>query len=185
MSADTATATADNAPQKLKVPLIVGMVAVGLGLGMAAGVTLVGPTIAKKMGKVVAPAATPKDSAAEHGEAADAHGEGQAGEGAPAAPPEVHLVENLVLNPAGSGGGRFLLFSLGLEVASPAALAAIKERDAELRDLILTRIGGKTLEELTEVSARDSLKKELEAVLAERFGKKAVKQLYFPQFVVQ
>ena len=135
MSAETAPA--GDAPQKLKVPLLVGMVAVGLGLGMAAGVTLVGPTIAKKMGKVVAPA--PQDSApsadgehgGEHGSEAGAAEDGAA---APKAPPEMHLVENLVLNPAESGGGRFLLFSVALEVGSPAGLASLKERDAELRD---------------------------------------------------
>lgn len=182
MSADSATA--GEAPQKLKVPLIVGMVAVGLGLGMAAGVTLVGPTLAKKLGKVVA--AAPDSTQAAAGEHAPEGGaEHDAEEGAPPAAPEVHLVENLVLNPAGSGGGRFLLFSVAFEVASPAALATLQERDAELRDVILTRIGAMTLEELTAVSARDSLKKELEAVLGERFGKKTVRQMYFPQFVIQ
>lgn len=185
MSAETATA--GDAPPKLKIPLLVGMVAVGLGLGMAAGVTLVGPTIAKKMGKVVAPAAAAHDSteaaAGEHAAAGDGEHGGE--EGAPAAAAEVLLVENLVLNPAGSGGGRFLLFSVGMEVATPAALASIKERDAELRDLILTHIGAKTLDQLTEVTARDSLKLELETALSERFGKKSVRKLYFPQFVIQ
>lgn len=182
MSADTAPA--GDAPQKLKIPLLVGMVAVGLGLGMAAGVTLVGPTIAKKMGKVVAAAPDSAHApAAEHAAEGTAEHDGE--EAAPAAAPEIHLVENLVLNPAESGGGRFLLFSVAFEVATPAALAALKERDAELRDVILTRIGAMTLEQLTAVSARDSLKKELETVLRERFGKKTVRQMYFPQFVIQ
>ena len=62
---------------------------------------------------------------------------------------------------------------------------AFKNRDAELRDIILTALGTKSVDELTEISRRDQYKQELLDAVNARFGKQAVKRLYFPQFVVQ
>jgi flagellar FliL protein len=58
-------------------------------------------------------------------------------------------------------------------------------RDAELRDIILTSLGNKTVDELTDVSARERIKTEIMTAIDERFGKKSVARVYFPQFVVQ
>lgn len=179
MSADTATA---DAPAKPKIPLVIGMVAVGLALGVGTGAALVGPALAKKMGKVAVPPAAHADSTEEAGHGEEVAAEGKEGE---PAVPEVHLIENMVLNPAGSGGSRFLLFSVAIEVPNPAVGATFKSRDAELRDIILTAIGTKPVDSLTDIAAREGFKGELEQAIRERFGKKAVRRLYFPQFVVQ
>lgn len=194
--ANEPTPAADAAPAaKPKLPVLIGMVAVGLLVGGATGAIFVGPMMAKKMGKT-----TPVVAAAdEHGEAdAEAHaeegeesaegdhapaeGEGGAKGGEAAA---VHLLENLVLNPAATGGARYLLLSVAIEVGNAKAGEDFKTRDAELRDIILTALGTKTVEDLTDISRRDGFKTELVSAINGRFGKKAVKSLYFPQFVVQ
>jgi flagellar FliL protein len=186
MSSDTTSA---DAPAKPKIPLVIGMVAVGLLLGVGSGALFVGPTLAKKMGKVAVPPPAHGDSTEEHGEggeegehAEEKPKEGKEGEGAATA---VHLIENLVLNPAGSGGSRFLLFSVAIELPNATVGDSFKSRDAELRDIILTAIGTKPVESLTDIAAREGFKKELEQAIKDRFGKKAVRRLYFPQFVVQ
>lgn len=178
------------APAKPKLPVLIGMVAVGLLVGGATGAVFVGPMVAKKMGKVTpvvaadghADGAASADAAAD-GEHAPAEG-GKEGEAA-ADGAAVHLLENLVLNPAGSGGSRFLLLSVAIEVGNPKAGEDFKSRDAELRDIILTSLGTKTVEELTDIAQREQFKQELQTAVDGRFGKKAVKSLYFPQFVVQ
>lgn len=168
---------------KAKLPMI-AMVAVGLAIGGGSGAFFVGPMVAKKMGKVVAPHA---DSASAEGEAAaggeHAPAEGEKGkEGGGEGP---HILENLVLNPAGSGGSRFLLFSVAIETGNATAGPDMAAHDAEVRDLILTALGGKTVDQLTDMSARDGIKTEVQAAIVKRFGKGAVKRIYFPQFVVQ
>jgi flagellar FliL protein len=189
------------APSKPKLPVLIGMVAVGLLVGGGTGAIFVGPMVAKKMGKV-APVAAAADGehaaedASAEGEHAPADGEAPAegdgehaapkeGEGAAAEGASVHLLENLVLNPAASGGSRFLLLSVAIEVGSPKAGEDFKTRDAELRDIILTALGVKTVDELTEIARREQFKTELKTAINAKFGKKAVKSLYFPQFVVQ
>ena len=190
------------APAKPKLPVLIGMVAVGLLVGGASGALFVGPMVAKKMGKttpvVVAATDEHEEAAAAEGEhddsenadsehaeepAAEDHGKPADGGAAEAAP--VHLLENLVLNPAASGGSRYLLLSVAIEVGTAKAGENFKTRDAELRDIILTALGTKTVEDLTEITHREAFKTELQTAINARFGKKAVKSLYFPQFVVQ
>jgi flagellar FliL protein len=188
------------APAKPKLPVLIGMVAVGLLVGGATGAVFVGPMVAKKMGKVtpVVVAADGEhadaDADAEGGDHADAGADEAAADGEHAAPKEgegaaeaaaVHLLENLVLNPASSGGSRFLLLTVAIEVGNAKAAEDFKSRDAELRDIILTSLGVKTVEELTEIARREQFKAELMTAINAKFGKKAVKSLYFPQFVVQ
>ena len=161
---------------KAKLPLI-ALVAVGLAVGGGTGAAFIGPMMAKKMGRGAAPAVTQsaeKDAEAEPDSA-------EAGKDAPS----MHLLENLVLNPAGSGGSRFLLLSVAIETNAASTATGFLARDAELRDIILTALGSKTVEQLTDIATREGIKGELQVAIGARFGKNAVKRLYFPQFVVQ
>lgn len=168
---------------KAKLPMI-ALVAVGLAVGGGTGAKFIGPMVAGMMGR--APSAAPKDSkdgAAHDGEEKPAaHDSAEAGK---SSAPSIHLLENLVLNPAGSGGSRFLLLSVGIETNGPNTATEFQARDSELRDIILTALGSKTVDNLTDIAAREGIKTELQTAIAARFGKGTVKRLYFPQFVVQ
>jgi flagellar FliL protein len=184
-SAPAASPDAPAAPSKAKLPMLIGMVAVGLALGGGTGAAVVGPMVAKKMGKVYTLKAVADSASHGEGEAAAEGEHGAEGkEGAAGAIP-VLVLDNLVLNPAGSGGAHFLLLTVAIEVGNAAASASFTARDAELRDIVLTSLGSKTTEQLTDISARDQFKTEIQQAIDEHFGKKSVKRLYFPQFVVQ
>ncbi|MCU0636837.1 MAG: flagellar basal body-associated FliL family protein, partial [Gemmatimonadaceae bacterium] len=101
------------------------------------------------------------------------------------AAPEIHTLDNLVINPAGTGGSRFLLVTIALEAGSAKSLETLKARDAELRDAVLGAIAQRSVESLTDFAFRDSVKAELVTAINTRFGKKTVKRLYFPQWVIQ
>lgn len=171
---------------KAKLPMIAMMV-VGLAVGGGTGAALIGPMVAKKMGKAI-PTQSDSTAATAEGEAAAGgeHGAAAEGEkGAAGAENAVHLLENLVLNPAGSGGSRFLLLSVAIETGGATNTTDMTTRDAELRDIILTSLGTKTVDQLTEMTAREGIKTEVQNAIVARFGKGSVKRLYFPQFVVQ
>ncbi len=70
-------------------------------------------------------------------------------------------IDNLVLNPSGSGGTRHLMLSVAVEVKDDADAEQMKARDAEVRDAVLHVLGSKTVDELADIAARDSLKLEL------------------------
>jgi flagellar protein FliL len=201
--ADAETPTPTDAPTKAglkaKLPLILGII-VGLGVGAGTGAMVIGPATARTMGyalpdsvvaalNAVAKSKAASDEHAEDGEHASDeggdHGEGEGGEGEAAAAPAVVTLENLVLNPAGSGGARFLLLTVAMECKDAAAVTMLQSRDAELRDVVLSSLGLKTVEQLAEIGAREQIKVDLTTALNERFGKKTVVRVYFPQFVVQ
>lgn len=150
---------------------LVGGIAAGLALGAGVGLVVLGPRLSASP----APASTAAESHDTKKE-----GEGKKNEAAP-----IYQIDNLVLNPAGSGGTRFLLLSVALEVKDAGTLELLKGRDAELRDTILRLFGSKTAEQVSEASARDQLRAELLTTLEKMFASGTVRKVYFPQFVIQ
>ena len=173
---------------KKSLPIIIAVVA-GLAVGGASGAFFVGPAMAKGIAPAgaPAPAAHAGDAASGDEEAhEEASGEeGAEGEQGAASAKSVHLLDNIVLNPAASGGTRFLLVSVAFELKNAAAIEEMKSRDAELRDLVLVALGSKTVEQLSDMSQREALKSELRAVAEKTSKKGSIKRVYFPQFVIQ
>lgn len=196
--ASASPAPADSAPSGIKklLPTIIALVA-GLAVGGGAGAFVVGPAMAS--GIAPAGAAAPRAKKLAHAEEEGGHEEGaaaeegaeegeqEASEGGEKAGAEksVHTIDNLVLNPAQSGGTRFLLLSVSFETKNAAVLEQMKTRDAELRDAVLVTLGGKTVEQLADMTQREALKVDLTKAAAKLFKKGAVKRIYFPQFVIQ
>jgi flagellar FliL protein len=152
-------------PAKGKVMM---MAVGGLVIGLAAGFLGVGPVLAKN--KAASPAKV---------EAKAEKGEGEKGGGA------TWPLENLVLNPAGSNGARFLMVNATFELKDEAAKEAAKEKEAEARDIVLALLGKKSMEVLSDINQREAIKKEVLAAVAPLFPKGVVTKVFFPQFVIQ
>lgn len=152
----------------------IGGVAGGLALGATLGFTLLGPRLAHKPKAVSPAAAESAKSAKEGGEAKKLD-----------AAPSIYQLDNLVMNPAGTGGSHFLLMSVAMQLKDASSLEMLKGRDAELRDATLRLFSAKTIDQITDLSARDKLGQELMGVLAKMFGPGTVTKIYFPQFVIQ
>jgi flagellar protein FliL len=78
-----------------------------------------------------------------------------------------------------------LLVSIAIEAGSTKALETLKARDAELRDAVVSAIASRDVEALTNIAFRDTVKLELATAINSRFGKRTVKKLFFPQWVIQ
>ena len=170
VEADEAPATAPKKGIARLLPLI-GGVGGGLVLGGVLGFTLLGPKLTHR-----APAVAAHDAKAVSGEAG--------AKKADAAPP-MYQLDNLVMNPAGSGGAHFLLMSVALQVKDAASIEVLKGRDAELRDTILRLFSRKNIDQLSDINSRDQFAGELTTVLGTVFGNGIVTKIYFPQFVIQ
>ena len=157
-------AGASSAPVKSGKRGLIILAIAGLAAGAATGLFVTGPLIAKRR---AAAAAAPKPEHALESAAA------------------THSVENLVLNPAGSGGTRFLMVTATFQVRDGGVETQMKEHDAEVRDRILSLLGKKTVEELSDISQREGIKKEVLDSVASLFDKNAVRKVFFAQFVIQ
>jgi len=166
------SAEAEPAKPKGKM-LTAGLILAGLMGGGAAGAFAVGPTIAHKL----VPSHTADSAAAD----STAHSDSAGG----SSEATLHVIENLVLNPAASGGTRFLLFTVGLQLKDAATKELARAREIEVRDTILRVLGAKRVEELTDITNRDHIRSEVQAAVDSLFTRPSVKAVYFPQFVIQ
>lgn len=168
-----AAPAAEGAPslvKKLMLPLlVVGGLCVGVGAGF-----LVGP-------RVAAMRSAPHPAAAE-GEAAAEESGGEEGE---SKPDRYYRLENLVVNPSGSLGSRFLLVTVVFDIPKAEQRARLETRDAEVRDRITSTIASLTLEALGAPRARDSLKVLLAAAVAPLLDAGTAVRVFFPQYVIQ
>ncbi|MDH5588465.1 MAG: flagellar basal body-associated FliL family protein [Gemmatimonadota bacterium] len=148
---------------------------VGIGGGGAAGMTVLGPMVAPMLAER-AMAQSPEGGGG-HGE-----GGGSGGEGGEAA---LHVIDNLVVNPAGSRGARFLLTSIALETFQAEQVDVLSARDIALRDALVVVLGGKTVEELSDMSLRPVLVEEMMIAIQRVMGDHVVRHIFIPQFVIQ
>lgn len=100
------------------------------------------------------------------------------------APRPMYMIDNLVVNPAGTHGRRFLLTTIAFEVPSEALVEIMRERDAEVRDALVGVLGSKTVGDLSDVAARESVKEALRRAVEDLVGVPVIR-LYTPQFVIQ
>ena len=95
-----------------------------------------------------------------------------------------HIIENLVVNPAGSEGIRYLLVSVALEPEDPAMVEELALMDVALRHSLLSYMGSKTVKDLTEIGAREALVEEMMIVLEHEVGEGVIHRIYLPQYVI-
>ena len=94
-------------------------------------------------------------------------------------------LSNIIVNPAGSQGSRFLMTSVAISVGSEEAQKALSDRQVELRDKITTILETQTMAQLTMPGERDSLKAKIAAMAQAVVGPKVALRVFLPQFVIQ
>jgi flagellar FliL protein len=188
-----AEAAAPAAPPRRSalIPMLAAVL-VGLGAGGASGALVAGPMLAKRVipavdsaslaAQVAAGATAPGGEKTAEGEA---KGEEKKKEGEKAEPAPALLLDNIVMNPSGSSGSRFLLLSVSYELKDAKVAEVLKSRDAEVRDLVQRVMGAHSIEELIDISHREQFKSELIKATEVITGAKTVKRVFFPQFVIQ
>lgn len=191
MSQEPAPAAAEGTEAKpaakgTKSVLLIAALAGGLLFGAAGGLFALGPMLSKRSGYVVSDSlkhVMDSTLAEEKGEGEGGGHGGKEGEGEAAS--TVHLIDNVILNPAGSGGQRFLMVAAAVDAKDSKVVESMKARDAETRDVLLRVLGSKTVEQLADMRYREQLKQELMDSLGVMFKKGSIRRIYFPQFVIQ
>jgi flagellar protein FliL len=98
---------------------------------------------------------------------------------------EFAQIEGMIINPADSGGKRYLLISVGLESHSPAALEELGAKEVVVRDTILKVLGVRTVNELADVALRNQIKDEIRHAVNDVLGEGKIDRMYFTQYVLQ
>lgn len=97
----------------------------------------------------------------------------------------VFIIKDLIVNPAGTNGLRFLLTTIGLEVSSKATEQECEKRNVQIHDAIINILTSKTLPELDDVSARTNLKEQIKGAINRDLATGKVLNVYFSKFIIQ
>jgi len=97
----------------------------------------------------------------------------------------VYVVKDLIVNPAGTNGLRFLLTTIGLEVTSEETVKELEKRDVQIHDSIIEILTSRTLPELDDTSTRDSLKTSIREHINKELVTGSVINVYFSKFIIQ
>jgi len=98
---------------------------------------------------------------------------------------EIYIIEDLVVNPAGSGGMRYLCVSVGLESLSPSVIEEMTLRDTQIKDCLIGIFSSKSIEELADIDARESVRGEIKDRIEQVLPGQGPDAVYFVNFVLQ
>jgi flagellar protein FliL len=171
------------APAKRTGPMLLMIAGLaGGGLGGVAGAFLVAPRLA---GAAAPPAATaPATAPTTASEGAPSKGDKKDAKGAPS-PAHVYRIDNVIVNPAGSDGTRFLMASVAYQIPDDQSEQLLHAHEVQMRDDVIGILGAMTMEQLMSPHARDSIKVHLLGVARGVLGPQTPIDVYIPQFVIQ
>lgn len=98
---------------------------------------------------------------------------------------EVFLIEDIIVNPAGTGGRRFLSASVGFELVSPQASDLMMSREAIVRDALITILSSQSIPQLSDFKHRERLRQLIKLRVQNLLHTEEVAAVYFTEFVLQ
>jgi flagellar FliL protein len=117
------------------------------------------------------------DGGGSHG--GDSHSSGSKGSSL------VYAVQDIVVNPAGTGGSRFLSASFAVEVQASGLKDEMEKKDAMVRDALITILSSKTVPQLTDPKQKEIVRYQIKKRLQQLLGTEAISNVYFTDFVLQ
>lgn len=117
--------------------------------------------------------------AQEHAKNSEADATGQG------APQSLFVVKDLIVNPAGTNGTRFLLTTIGFEVTSIEGQKELERKEVQVRDILNTILTSKGLDELINVGQREELRSEIAQKIGELLRSGSLTNVYFSKFIIQ
>lgn len=97
----------------------------------------------------------------------------------------VYAIDDIVVNPAGTGGSRFLSVSFGFELGTPELADDFEAREALVRDALITILSSKTVAQLTDVKQKEITRYQIKKRLEKLMASEDLKAVYYTDFVLQ
>lgn len=92
---------------------------------------------------------------------------------------------DVIVNPAGTEGTRFLRVTIYLELVSADYQKAIERFKPALQDVAIQILSSKTIPELEDLDSRNKLRREIVSAMNRILGGEIILKLFFTEFVIQ
>jgi flagellar FliL protein len=116
---------------------------------------------------------------------ASGEGEKESPEGEKKPAGNIYMISEIIVNPAGTGGTRYLSASVGFELGDAKAGARFAEREAVIRDALITILSSQSIAELTDFRQRELLRKLIKQRTEKLLKTGDIAAVYFTEFVLQ
>jgi flagellar basal body-associated protein FliL len=98
---------------------------------------------------------------------------------------QFYEIKDLVINPAGTLGRRFLVVEIGLETHDPKVLEEATSKNIWIRDSVIAFLTQKTSDELLDITKRKRLKAEILVRVNSSLTSGKFEKLYFTKYIMQ
>jgi len=100
-------------------------------------------------------------------------------------PTEMINIDDIIVNPSGTGGTRFLAASIGFEVTSPEMPALFEKKMPMIRDALISILGSKTIEQLSDPKEKEITRYQIKKRVEHLLETSDLHAVYFTDFVLQ
>jgi flagellar FliL protein len=97
----------------------------------------------------------------------------------------IFVVKDIIVNPAGTNGTRFLLTTVGFEINGVDREKDVEKKEVQVRDVLNTVLTSKGLDDLVRPEQREALRKEILQKVAEMLPAGTLSNVYFSKFIIQ
>lgn len=98
---------------------------------------------------------------------------------------QIVVIKDVIVNPAGTNGSRLLVTTVGLEVPTAEAKTELEQKEVQTRDVLVTILTGKRLEELVAPEQREALREEIGQRVNKLLRNGKLKNVYISKFIIQ
>jgi|SRR5690625_164523 len=96
-----------------------------------------------------------------------------------------YQLEELVVNPSGSNGQRYLVVEIGLDLRDRRHIELIQNQQQRIKHEMNEVLSSRTVNQLTQFEVREQLREELAVIIDQAIGTDSVRNLYYTRYVMQ
>jgi flagellar FliL protein len=125
------------------------------------------------------------DASKSHDEPKEEHeseGEGEHGGGEGSS---IYTIKDLVVNPSGTAGSRYLSASIAFQLGSPEEAAKFEQLEPIIRDALITILSSKTVAQLTDSREKEIARVQIKNRVAQLLKNSELAGVYYSDFVLQ
>ncbi len=178
-------AAAANPPKSRKKLFLFGGIGLGVViLGVALAMFVVGPMMSKSSDGTGSESSTPADKGGKKTEA-ESKPKPKKSEGKGSGNSVVYAIKDIVVNPAGTSGSRFLSVSFGFELLSQTDATEFESHEPLVRDVLITILSSKTMAELTDAKEKEIMRVQIKKRLQQLLNSEEPNAVFYTDFVLQ
>lgn len=97
----------------------------------------------------------------------------------------IYVVKDIIVNPAGTGGTRFLSVSFGFALESPEMEEMFKQKESIVRDALITIMSSRTVAQLTDAKQKEIIRYQIKKRVMKIMDTDEIEGVYYTSFVLQ